>query len=415
MEGLFVYDPAVYKRLFCRLAKFQAESGLLEPFDQVGVKAAGVDDLIDGAVLVAHVRQLVIARPKAKGGDAQGDGGDGVGAEIPEGIFAGGAAKAVCVGGSGGLREGGARVELPGEVKRLVFDGLAGPAGAMQPPDLPGGALASHQRVHLGVDGGLGFAGRDAAVEVDFTFRRHRVEAGGDAGNAREHQRAARGGASGEAGVGLLYALDDFGHLVNGVVALFGGRAVRRDALGGDGDLGFALVTQRDLVARGFADDGEVGAQGQFLEEVLEVFAVAVFFEDGAGDVDALPGGQPQAVGEDGRVQRGGQPGFHIHRAASPQAAIDQRAAEGRHVPLGGVIDGDGVDVRVEQDAGGAVTEAPDHAAEGIDGHAGKAEGGHLGGDQAGDGFFLAGVGLGLDEALGEGDEVVAEGIEVGV
>src|SRR4029078_11874554 len=74
---------------------------------------------------------------------------------------------------------------------------------------------------------------------------------------------------------------DNFGDLVNGVVAFLGHRAVARLAEAGDTDFhAAALATEYFAIGR-VGDDDHVGANLAFVDDVLPAEAVAVFFHHG--------------------------------------------------------------------------------------------------------------------------------------
>ena len=56
----------------------------LQLIDHSGINRAGLHDLADFAFFIAHMRQLILARPKTDRRDPQSHQGHGVGAEIPE-------------------------------------------------------------------------------------------------------------------------------------------------------------------------------------------------------------------------------------------------------------------------------------------------------------------------------------------
>ena len=62
---------------------FGARKGSQFP-DQLGVDAAGFQDLADSAVLIPHVGQLVFAGTKTDAGNPHGNRGDSIGAKIPK-------------------------------------------------------------------------------------------------------------------------------------------------------------------------------------------------------------------------------------------------------------------------------------------------------------------------------------------
>ncbi len=194
-----------------------------------------------------------------------------------------------------------------------------------------------------------------------------------------------------------LDALDDLGHLVNGVLALLGRRAMGRDTVGRDAHLGLALVSQGDEVAAGLADHAEVGLQAGVAVEELEVDAVAVLLAHGAGHIDRFTCEKTGVAGRGGRVDRGAQAALHVNRAASPQLAVHDLAAKGILLPVLRVVDLHGVHVAVEVDDLGAAANTAHSVARLVDVGLVVAQPLHLADHELGHLALLVGVAAGLD------------------
>ncbi len=276
--------------------------------------------------------------------------------------------------------------------------------------DLPAGVLAGDELVHLDAHLLERLTERQATVEVDLALGGHGVQRGGDARDVGEHHGAVRRVGLVEAGVQGLDALDDLGHLVDGVLALLGRRAVGRDAVGLDANLRLALVAERDEVAARLADHAEVGLKARVAVEELEVHAVAVLLADGARHIDGFTLEQA-GIARGGRgIDARAQTALHVHRTAAPQLAVHDLAAKGIVLPVLRVVDLHGVDVPVEVDDLGAVADAAHGVAGLVDIGLVIAELLHLGHDELGHRAFFVGIAAGLDGALQEVDEFAGHG-----
>ena len=69
-----------------------------KPADHPGIKLAGINNLTRLTALVAHMRQLVIARAETNGGNPQADCRHRVRAEIPVSILFGRVSKCIRIG-----------------------------------------------------------------------------------------------------------------------------------------------------------------------------------------------------------------------------------------------------------------------------------------------------------------------------
>jgi len=126
-------------------------------------------------------------------------------------------------------------------------------------------------------------------------------------------------------------------------------RGVRGHPLGVQLEDREAAVRQVELEVAGLGDDGGVGAEA--LQHRLGAHRSVLLVGDGGQQhVTAQLGGGRGLE----RAHRGGEPGLHVERAATVEPAVLQARLEGRVHPL----HADGVEVRVEQQAGAAAAAA---------------------------------------------------------
>ena len=144
---------------------------------------------------------------------------------------------------------------------------------------------------------------------------------------------------------------DDVGHLVDGIVAAVGGRAVAGGAVNVDADLHAAAVTAIDAAVGGLGGNDELGLNAVLVVDVLPAHAVAVLFLDGANDHDLV------ALGDEAHVLHHlGSVGSRSHAALliGAAAAIDDLvglvALIGIGIPVLDVADANGVDVGIDGD-----------------------------------------------------------------
>ena len=213
-----------------------------------------------------------------------------------------------------------------------------------------------------------------------------------------------------ETGVQRLDALDDLGHLVDGVLALLGRRTVSRDAVRPNADLSLALMAERDEVAARLADDGKVGLKARIAVEELEVHAVAVLLADGAGHVDRLALEKTVITRGSRGIDACAQAALHIHGATAPQLAVDDLAAKGVVLPILGVVDLRRIHVSVKVDDLGAAADTAHGVAGLIDIGLVIAELFHLGHDEFGHRAFLVGIAAGPHRALQKINQALAHG-----
>ena len=169
--------------------------------------------------------------------------------------------------------------------------------------------------------------------------------------------------------VELLDVLDDVGHLVDGVDAALGGRAVAGDALGLDFDFHAAAVAVVDLQAGRLGRDDDFGAQLAFLDDVLPAQAVAILFLHAGDHPDRqLFRHHPEFLQHGDGVDGGDHAALLVgHAAAIDLAVLDDGRIGLDLVPEGDVADVDGVAVAVEGDHARAVADAAEQVAHAVD------------------------------------------------
>ena len=169
--------------------------------------------------------------------------------------------------------------------------------------------------------------------------------------------------------VELLDVLDDVGHLVDGVDAALGGRAVAGDALGLDFDLHAAAVAVVDLQAGRLGRDDDFRTQLAFLDDVLPAQAVAILFLHAGDHPDRqLFGHQPEFLQHRDGADGGDHAALLVgHAAAVDLAVLDDGRIGLDLVPQGDVAHVDGVAVAVEGDDARAVADAAKQVAHAVD------------------------------------------------
>ena len=170
-------------------------------------------------------------------------------------------------------------------------------------------------------------------------------------------------------------------------------------------DLHAAALAAVDAQSRGLGGNDEFRRQGLLLEDVVPAQAVAVFLHDRADHPDLQPVQQTQLLHDLARVDHAGHARFLVHGAAAVDPAAGELPPEGIAFPLFDVADVDGVHVGVEGDLAGAVAEAAQYVAQGVELHLVEAHGLHLLGDAPDHGFLASGQALDRHDVPQEGHQ----------
>ena len=192
--------------------------------------------------------------------------------------------------------------------------------------------------------------------------------------------------------------LDDVRHLVNGIVAPFGGGAVAGDALYVYPDLHAAPVTAVDAAVGRFRGDDEfdlaagvLRAVEVLVDDVLPAHPVAVLFLHGADHHDLVAlRDQVQLLHDLHAVHGGGHAALLIRAAPAVDHVLSFVALIGVGLPVGEVADAHGIDVGVDGDDLFAVAHPADDVAQTVHFHLIIAQTLHLGLDAVDDFPLLA-------------------------
>ncbi|MPM23445.1 hypothetical protein SDC9_69918 [bioreactor metagenome] len=232
-----------------------------------------------------------------------------------------------------------------GEVLDLLEAGLPGFAGGHTAVNGNGAAVRNRAAGGGGVKNlrnGAGAAAKEARVLVMI-----RVELGVEHLDEPFDFVALRAAV----GVERFNLLDDFGHLVNGVVAAFRRAAVAGDAGNVHADFHASAMPAVNAAVGRFSGNNKLRRNAVFLMDVLPAEAVAVLFLNGGGDEDFIPFRNEAEVLHDlCAVDGGNHAALLVGSAAPVDDVVGFITLIGILLPVGDVADADGVDMPVERD-----------------------------------------------------------------
>ena len=226
------------------------------------------------------------------------------------------------------------------------------------------------------------------------------------------HQTVDLGGAIGGILVEGADIQNDLGHLVDGVVAALGSRAVAGDAVHIHADLHAAAVTAVDAAVGGLSGDDELdlltgvlGAVEVLVDDGLPAHTVAVLLLHGADHHHLVALGQQIQILHDLHAVGGsGHAALLIGAAAAVDDIVRLIALVGVGVPVVDVADAHGVDVAVNGDDLVALAHPADDVAQLVELHLVIAQSLQLLGDALDDALLLAGLGRNGDHVTQELD-----------
>ena len=326
-----------------------------------------------------------------------------------------------------GLHMGRGLLVDPGGEEALGFVHMAGPGGTVihihRHLHVLGVLLAGGQVLDLLQAGLIRLAGGHAAVDGDGTGVCHGAAGGGgvedlaggagapaqeagvlivlgvELGVQHLHQAVDLGGAVGGILVEVADVQQHLGHLVDGVVAPFGGGAVAGHAVHVHPDLHAAPVAAIDAAVGGLGGDDELylaagilGTVEVLIDDGLPAHTVAVLLLHGAHHHDPVAlGNQVQILHDLGAVGGGGHAALLVGAAPAIDDLVGLIALIGVGLPVFDVADAYGVDVGVQGDDLVAGTHPTDDIAQLVELHLVIAEAFHLLGDAADHALLLAG------------------------
>ena len=308
----------------------------------------------------------------------------------------------------GRLGQGIGLSQHPGGIVLLHRVLQPGVTGRVVSEDLDFGTLRAGQSLHFGERAFLGFAGRQAPVEVDGARARH--------GAQRRRQRADLGDRDGafaqervlaQAGVQLFHFLHEPAHFIDGIVAALGCAGVARLAAQVDFDLHAPAVPAINPQPARLGDHHAVRADAVLLEDVEPRQPVAILFLHRTHHVERVVAQQAELLDELAGIYHAGHAGALVAGAAPVDVAVFHFAAIRVPGPFLGIADAHRVGVRVHHDDVLAGTDAPEDVAHGVDEDFVESNLFHLLADTLDHRTFMAALG-------GDGDQVAQELHDVG-
>ena len=115
--------------------------------------------------------------------------------------------------------------------------------------------------------------------------------------------------------------------------------------------------------------DDQVGLEALLLDQVLPAHSIAVLLHDGEGEVDSVLAAVAELLEDASGRDHAGSSALLVAGSASPDLAVPYVAAEGVEGPVGQVADLDRVDVCVEGELLGPISNAADDASKTVDAH----------------------------------------------